>query len=60
VKSPREIRPSRRAEILAEIQAILWWTGSESGNLDPDKVWTPDTIDAIARVMTDAGLGPTP
>lgn len=38
--------------ILNGIRAILWPAGAE------DKPWSPATLDEIAEVMAEAGLGP--
>lgn len=40
------------AQTLKDIQEALWRGG------DADHEWSPDTLDEIAKVMHDAGLGP--
>jgi len=43
---------------LRTLAAILWPT--DDPERDPDEQWTPDTLDAIADVMTEAGYAPDP
>ena len=38
--------------VLRQLQEILWPAG------DADHEWSPDTIDEVARVLTDAGFRP--
>ena len=38
-------------EVVRSIHRTLWPDGG-------DVAWSPDTIDAVAGILTDAGLGP--
>jgi len=49
---PHKLGPFAAAETLKEIQEALWRGG------DADHEWSPDTLDEIAKVMHNAGLGP--
>lgn len=56
MRHPDNLDPEDRSALLYAIQCILW--RDENGLADPDKQWSPDTIDAIAREMADYELSP--
>ena len=54
--------PANLAEIVAEIQSLLWQTPDAAGNLvwDLDKEWDAETVEYIAAILEDHGLRPGP
>lgn len=51
MKNPRELSHAALAELVAGVQRILWADG-------PDTPWDSDTIDEVAAILADNGLGP--
>ena len=52
VKDPGELSREELIEIVRAVQNTLWPDG------DPDHEWDAETIEAVARVLSDAGLMP--
>ena len=54
MESPENIPYEDLVELVRTIQATLW----PQGTAEAADGWTPDTVDAIARALGDAGLAP--
>jgi hypothetical protein len=59
MKSPSELTCEQPADIVGRIRDILW-RDPVTGELDPDRSWSVETIEWISGVMEDAGLKPDP
>lgn len=44
-------------ETVRSLQQTLWPT-LDTGSIEPDYEWSPDTIGNVAGILVDAGLGP--
>lgn len=52
MNDPENLAYDDLLEVVRCLQATLWPNGN------PDFEWSPDTIDAVAGILNDAGLGP--
>ena len=57
MRHPEHLTSCTRTDVLRKLQHILW-CDDDTGKTNPDKEWSPDTLDDIAEVMRDAGLAP--
>lgn len=55
IKDPESLARQELESVVRAIQNILWFDGD---TLEPDKAWSPDTLDEIAGVLHRAGLAP--
>jgi hypothetical protein len=65
MKNPSDLSKDQLADLVAQIQGILWLDlggeGAPSKNAEwwnPDKGWDADTVEAIAEQLAKAGLRP--
>jgi hypothetical protein len=64
MKQPTELSPEHLVSIVEQVQAILYCESYEDedgqtiDHWDRNKVWDPETLDAIAEVLIDSELAP--
>jgi hypothetical protein len=59
MKQPSELSREELESIALQIRDILW-QDPVTGQLDPERSWTVETIEWVSGVIEDAGLKPDP
>jgi hypothetical protein len=59
MKQPSELPREQLADIVGRIRDVLW-LDTVTGELDPDRSWSVETIEWVSGVVGDAGLKPDP
>ena len=57
MKQPSELTRERLEDVVGRIRDILW-RDPVTGELDPDRSWSVETIEWVSGVVEDAGLKP--
>jgi len=60
MKKPKELSREELLEIVEDVQAYMFRDISDDGEfLNPDKEWSPDTLDLISETLNQYGLRPS-